>query len=155
MANSLGDEICLYLQDQSLGLNFNGAGSINLFSTLMPDQPDLAVAIIERGGIPPVMWLTGGAGATGPAQPESLLDRPVFQVFVRSSMTGYTTGNTTVQGVFKALQGVVETVLNPPSGSLFHLISAMQSPMYLGRDDRERHQWSQNYSVMWENEQRA
>jgi hypothetical protein len=157
MSLSLGDEICTYLQGQSIGLNFNGAGTINCFSTLLPDQPDLAVAIIERGGLPTVTWLTGPGGRSTTFVPpvnESLLDRPVFQVFTRSGMTGYTAGNTLVQKVFKALQGVVEETLNA-GGSLFHLILSMQSPMYLGRDEKERHQWAQNFQVMWENEQRA
>lgn len=156
MSNSLGDEICLFLQDQGLGLNFNGVGTINCFSTLLPDQPDLAIAIIERGGLPTVMWLTGPAhSATTYVPPvnESKLDQPVFQVFARSGMTGYTAGNTLVQGIFGALQGIVERTLNT-GGALFHLIASMQSPMYLGRDIKERHQWSQNFSTQWENPQR-
>jgi len=148
MANSLGDEICLYLQSASIGLNFNGSGTINLFSTLLPDEPDLAAAVIERGGLPPVMWLTGW-----PAVNESKLEQPVFQVRIRSGMTGYNAGNLLAQGVFGALQGVTETVLNS-GGALFHLITAQQSPVYMGRDERERHQWSQNFFVMWENDQR-
>lgn len=147
--SSLGDEIALYLQAQSLGLNFNGGGTINMFSTLLPDQPDLAAAVIERGGLPTVMWLTGPSPATN----ESKLDRPVFQIRVRSGMTGYNAGNTLAEGIFSKLQGLTEVVLNI-GGALFHLISSLQSPVYLGRDEKERHQWSQNYQVMWENDQR-
>lgn len=154
---SLGDEVCLYLQSKAIGLNFNGPGTVNCFSSLLLDQPDLAVAVLERGGLPTVMWLTGTPGSSTTFMPpinESLLDRPVFQVFTRSGMTGYTAGNTMAQKVFKTLQGVVEQTLNA-GGSLFHLIASMQSPMYLGRDEKERHQWSQSFSVMWDNEQRA
>lgn len=147
---SLGDEICTYLENQGLGLNFSGAGTVNLFSTLLPDQPDLAVAIIERGGLPSVMWLTGNS----PVVNESHLERPVFQVFMRSGMTGYLAGNQMMQNVHGALQGIVETQINA-GGALFHLIASLQSPMYLGRDIRERHQWSQNYEVWWENDQWA
>lgn len=152
---SLGDEICLYLQDQpTLNLNFSNPGSVNLFSSLLPDKPELAVAVIERGGLPTVMWLTGSPGASTARNNESHLDQPVVQVFTRASMTGYNAGNTLMQGVFGALQGIVETIINPPDGGLFHLIASMQSPMYLGRDLKERHQWSQNYSIQWENNQR-
>jgi hypothetical protein len=147
MSLSLGDEICTYLQGQGLGLNFNQAGTINLFSSLLPDSPDFAAAVIERGGLPPIMVLTGGGG------PESKLDQPVVQIRARSGMQGYLVGNTMVEGIFKALQGVVETTLNP-GGATFHLIRAQQSPVYLGRDDRQRHEWSQNYFIMWENDQR-
>lgn len=156
MTMSLGDEIAIFLQGQGLGLNFNGSGTINCFSTLLPDLPDLAVAIIERGGLPTVMWLTGPAFSSTTYVPpvnESKLDQPVFQVFARSGMTGYTAGNTLVQGVFGALQGITERVLNS-GGALFHLIASLQSPMYLGRDLKERHQWSQNFAVQWENDQR-
>jgi hypothetical protein len=153
---SLGDEMCLYLQTKGLGLNFNGAGSINLFSSHLLDQPDLGVAVIERGGLPPLMRLTGPAFQSTtyvPPQNESKFDRPVVQIFTRSGMTGYNAGNTLVEGVFGALQGLVELTLNA-GGAYFHLITAMTSPMYLGRDKKERHQWSQNWSVWWENPQR-
>lgn len=149
MTLTLGDEICTYLEGvSSLGLNFDGAGTINLFSTLLPDTPDQAVAVIERGGLPPVMVLTGW-----PPVGESKLDQPVFQVRIRSGMTGYLAGNTLAQGVYSALQGICETTINA-GGALFHLITAQQSPVYLGRDARERHEWSQNFFVMWENDQR-
>ena len=96
------------------------------------------------------MWLTGPAFQSTTYVPpvnESKLDQPIFQVFTRSGMTGYNAGNTLMQGVFGALQGLVELNLNP-GGAWFHLIASMQSPMYLGRDKKERHQWSQNYRVM-------
>jgi hypothetical protein len=153
---SLGDEICIYLQGKGLGLNFDGPGSINCFSSLLLDQPDTAVAVIERGGLMPVTWLTGPGSHTTtpmPATNESKLDQPVVQVFTRSAMTGYLVGNTLAEGVFGALQGIVETVLNT-GGALFHLIVALQSPTYLGRDEKERHQWSQNFRIQWENGQR-
>lgn len=151
MANSLGDEICLYLQTQSIGLNFDGVGTVNLYSSLMPDQPDLSVAIIERGGLPPLRTLTGGPA--GHTLPESKFDQPTMMVRVRSGMQGYTAGNTMAQNVYKALQGVYETTLNM-GGMFFHLISALQYPTYLGRDERERHMWSQNFRVWIENDQR-
>lgn len=144
MPLSLGDEFCTYLQGQSLGLNFNGGGAVNLFSTLLPDQPDLAAAVIERGGLPPLLVM---------GTPASRLDQPTVQIRVRSGMTGYTAGNTLIQGIFKSLQGICETTITT-GGSLFHLIRAQQSPIYLGRDERERHMWSQNFLVMWSNAQR-
>jgi len=152
----LGDEICTYLQAQSIGLNFDGAGTINCFSSLLPDQPDLAAAVIERGGIKPLTWMTGPATHTTTFVPpvnESLFDRPVFQVFVRSGMTGYNAGVDLSQNIFGALQGLVEQILNV-GGAYFHLIEAMQSPMYLGRDEKERHRWSQNFSAWFENTDR-
>lgn len=144
---SLGDEICTFLQTQGVG-NFNGPGTINLFSSLLPDQPDLAAAIIERGGLPPLRTLTGGGLA------ESKFDQPTVMVRVRSAMTGYTAGNSLAQQIYSKLQGQFETNLNGPGTMFFHLISAMQYPIYLGRDERQRHLWSQNYRVWIENDQR-
>lgn len=153
----LGDEIAHYLQAGGIGLNFDGPGTINCFASHLVDQPDLAVAIIERGGLRPVGWLTGpGFRSTAVVPPvnESLLDQPVVQIFTRSGMTGYSSGYALAQNVFGVLHGTVEQVISP-GGTLFHLISALQSPMYLGRDQKERHQWSQNYHIMWENLERA
>lgn len=154
---SLGDEIVTYLQGLSTlstPLNFDGAGDINLFSSLLPDEPDLAVAVLERGGLPPVMTLTG-APTGGSAAAESKIGQPVFQVRVRSGMEGYVVGNALMQSVFKALHGINETVLNGSPNGLFHLIAAMQSPVYLGRgesvDKRQRHNWSVNFRVIWDN----
>ena len=147
---SFGDDICIYLQGLGIG-NFNGAGAINLFSSLLPDDPDLAAAVIERGGLPPIMWLTGPGTQIAS---ESKIDQPVFQIRTRAGMTGYVAGNALTQSIYKALQGVTETQINPPNGSIFKLIRAQQSPIYLGRDERERHMWSQNYFAMVENAQR-
>ncbi len=143
MVLSLGDEICTYLQGEGLGLNFD-TGTVNLFSTLLPDKPDLAAAVIERGGLPPLLVM---------GVPISKFDQPVVQIRTRSGMTGYTAGNSLTQSIFKALQGICETTINA-GGSLFHLIRAQQSPIYLGRDLQERHTWSQNYLVWWTNNQR-
>jgi hypothetical protein len=149
MSLSLGDEICTYLQGLGIGLNFNGPGTINLFSSNMPDEPEQAAACYERGGLPSVMWLTGQN-----ALAESLIDQPILQVRVRSAMQGYVAGTTLTQSIFKALQGVTETVLNG-GGALFHLIRSQQSPIYMGRDEKQRHQWSQNFFIIWDNDQRA
>jgi len=150
VALSLGEEIATYLQRQSLStdLNYDGSGDINLFVTQLPDQPDLAVAIIERGGLAPMTTLTGGGAA------ESRLDRPRIQIRVRSGMGAgqYDAGQSLAQSVYWALQGINETILNPPNGQLFHLIEAVQPPQYLGREiERERNQWSQSFQIWWDN----
>lgn len=151
MANSLGDEICLYLQSQSVG-NFNGAGTVNLFSTLLPDQPDLAAAVIERGGLPPLRWLTGTVPG-GLGEHESKFDQPTIMIRVRAGMDGYTAGNTLAQTIYSKLQGKNDVTLNV-GGQYFHFISALQYPIYLGRDERQRHLWSQNFRVWFSNDQR-
>lgn len=150
---SLGAELATYLQgySPSLGLNFSNPGTINLFVGGLPDTattPDLAASLLERGGIGPVMTLTGGSATL-----TNKLDRPQVQVRVRAAMTGYVAGNTLVNGIFGALHGIANTQLNT-GGAVFTLIMAQQSPVYLGRDERERHCWSLNFATWWENDQR-
>ena len=152
MTLPLSTEIATYLQNSSLGLTMGS----NLFVGQLPDTPDECVAVGERPGQAPVMWLTGGVaptgatGVTGPASPvnESKLDRPTVQVRVRCPT--YVTGNTLTQGIFGKLQGVTETTITS-GGQLFHLIAALGSPAYIGVDVQQRHEWSQSYSVWFEN----
>ena len=150
---SLGAELATYLQSYSpsLGLNFSGVGTINLFVNGLPDTdavPDLAATIMEGGGLPPVMTLTAGDATL-----VNKLDRPRVQIMVRAAMTGYAAGNTLANGIFKALQGKANTQLNA-GGATFTLIMAQQSPVYVGRDERQRHRWTQNFHAWWQNDQR-
>lgn len=152
-ALSLGDEIATYLQSiTALDLNFSNVGTKNLFVGGIPDAqqtPDLAATVMETGGISPLMTLTASDSAL-----VNKMDRPRVQIVVRAAMDGYESGNALANGIFGALQSIANTQLNPPSGAVFTLIMATQSPVYLGRDEKERHRWSQNFSSWWENPQR-
>lgn len=153
---SLAAEICTYLEGLALpvALNFDGVGETNLFATFLPDTPDLAVVVMERGGMAPLTTLVGGVGS-GPRVPESKLDRPNVQIMTRCPSGDFVTGNQLAEAVFGALQGVGETYLNGPTHAYFHWIFALQSPQYLGQmGGRERHLWSQNLRVLWTNPQR-
>ena len=149
-ALSLAGELCTYLQRQTLptALNYSGAGTVNLFDTYLPDLPDIAVAIIERPGMAPIRVLY---------DTQSRFDRPSVQIMVRAGMEDFVAGNSLMQAVFGALDMLAEQVLNPPSGAYFHLIRALSSPAYLGTapptDTRQRHTWSLNLSVFYENDQ--
>lgn len=150
---SLGAEIATYLQGftPTLGLNFSNPGAINLFVDSLPDTaatPDLAAAVLERGGLPPIMTLTGGDQTL-----VNKLDRPQVQIRVRAAMGGYVAGNTLVNGIMGALQGVANTAITS-GGQVFTLIMMQQSPVYLGRDERERHNWSLNTHAWYQNSQR-
>jgi len=142
---SVDAEIATYLQNKTLPvtLNFSGTAPYNLFASTLPDGPDTAVGILLTGGAAPIMTMTGQAAS------ESTIDRATFQIRVRADTNSYITGNALIQGIYKALQGITETRLNGGSTTLFHLITSMQPPVYLGRgenvDKRQRHVWSQNY----------
>jgi hypothetical protein len=148
-ALSVGGEICTYLQAQSLPttLNYSGAGTKNLFDTYLPDEPDIAAAVIERPGMAPDRVLY---------TPQSRFDKPSVQIMVRAGMQGFVAGNSLMQAIFGALDMQAEKNLNI-GGAYFHLIRALSSPAYLGiappTDARQRHMWSLNLSVWYENDQ--
>lgn len=147
---SLGEEIATFLQDQSLttDLNYDGAGDINLFVSMLPDMPVVAAAVIERAGVGPMQTLTGSGAAM------SRLDRPRIQIRVRSGMGQgqYKVGEELAQSIYWTLQAVTEQRITT-AGQWFHMICAVSAPQYLGRDadDRERQQWSQGFDVWFDN----
>lgn len=153
-ALSLSAEITTYLQGLSLptALNFDGVGDVNLFATLLPDTPDVAVAVIPRPGIAPVSILTGKTpGVGGSSQPTLKFARPRIQVMTRVGASDYVAGNALAEAIFGALHGLNELYLNGNTNAYFHWIEAVQSPAYLGdTGGRERHLWAQNMSVWWE-----
>lgn len=148
MAQSPGDEIITYLAVQlnaaaTLGLTSWATGK-TLFNTVVPEQPDMAIGLLERPGFRPFMTMTGGGLA------ESKTDQPVFQLLVRGPQQDYTSAFTLAMACFKALEGVSETTL-VAGGATWHLIEALQSPAHLGRDEKQRHQYSQNFRAIVEN----
>ncbi len=149
---SVSANIAEYLQSvTALGLNFNGAGTVNCFVGLLNDTPDQLVAIFERPGMAPLPVLAGNNSSVN----TGLLDQPIIQIRVRSASGSYEAGNTLMQGVYKALEGVTEQLVPASTGLFFHLMLAQGFPAYLGLDVRQRHEWSQNYRVILENSQRA
>ena len=79
---SVANSVALYLASiGALGLT---AGS-TIFSEMLPDEPDKCVAVFERPGAATLMTLTGGTQL-----PQSLLDRPMIQIRVRSAMDDFT-----------------------------------------------------------------
>ncbi len=144
---SVSSEFTTKLQASGLGLNFSGVGVINCFVGILPDQPDQCVAVFERGGQAPLMVLTGSGG------PESKLDQPAVQIRVRTAPGDYVAGNTLMQQIYGVFQGFVESALNV-GGLYFHLIAALSSPIYLGLDVKQRHEWTQTFRTIMDDTQR-
>lgn len=140
MSHWIADDIADYLAAHGIGV----VGD-DIFIDRIPAEPDDVVAVFERPGGPPLMTLTGGGVS------ETKADQPMIQIRVRA--VKYTDGKTTAEAIFALLQGVTETVL-VVGGGIFHLISAVQSPAHLGIDENQRHEWSQNFSCLWENPNR-
>ena len=136
------DELGQYLGATVVGLVLGQ----NLFVGRIPSQPDACTAVYESGGAQPLLVLTG-PGRT----PEIKIDQPTFQLRVRDIK--YDDAMTTMWACFKALQGVTEQYLIV-GGAAWKLLYALQSPVNLGRDDLQRHEFSVNFRALYENPNR-
>lgn len=142
MSHGIADDVAAYIDAHIADLTL----ATNLFSGRYPDKPDDCVTVFARPGAPPLTTLTGHG-----ALPEMKTDQPMIQIRVRT-MT-YGPGQAWADAIFGLLQGITETVLDS-GGGVVHLIDAMQSPAHLGIDEKQRHEWSQNFHVLWENPNR-
>ena len=127
-ASALLEDVGNYLATQGLGLS----EGTNLFLGTLPDQPDDAVALYETGG-----------GA--PSLVDST-DTPSWQVRVRN--TDYATGRSMIETIWNALHGLTAVALG---GTTYKLIWALQSPVAVGRDIKQRHEWTANFRAYREN----
>lgn len=126
-------EIVTYLAAQVSGL----VASTNLFYSRLPDQPDACVAVFSTGGAAPLVT------QIGQSQADIKVGQPSFQVRVRDPV--YANGFARAVNCLAALQKVVEQTI-VGSGSTWHSILALQSaPTDLGRDVKQRHEWSINF----------
>lgn len=141
----VGDELAHFI---ATSLGGSWAVGTNIFVGHLEGEPDDQLAVIERGGGPPFMTLEQSSGSSAS---QMKVDQPTVQIRARAA--SYATGQQTVNAVFKALHAVSEQTLNS-GGLLFHLIEAVQSPIYLGRDENQRHEWSQNFRLLVENTNR-
>lgn len=129
------DEVCQFLVGWSPQITVgngppaNLAFGTNLFSGEMPAQPVDCVAL----------WTYGG----GVPHLVDNVDEPTFQVRVRDTI--YTTGETTVNSIFNALQGIYERTLVASGDWYWNRMFAIQNPFYLGRDELQRHQFACNF----------
>ncbi len=100
-----------------------------------PDMPDDATTVAEYPGGPPVHV----RGRTLPAY-----EQPRVQVLTRSP--SYRVARTRAERIYRLLDGFSGTV----QGVGYGRIAAVQSPFFLGQDDRARHMIVTNFSVIKE-----
>lgn len=122
------DEIASYLASQGVGTE-----GVDLFKSLMPDEPSNCVALYDYGGSPPAMTL--GAGA-------AQWEEPRIQVVARA--TTYSAARTKIGDVFTVLHSLLNTTL---SGTLYISIEAVQSPFLLDRDESGRVRCACNFHI--------
>lgn len=121
-------EIGTYLQAQGVGTL-----GTNLFTGLMPDTPDACVALLEY---------PGGAGIYTFGSGGTIIENPRIQVIARG--TTYPGAQSSIHSVYTALDGLVEQVL---SGTLYHLITAVQPPFGFPLDLNNRYVLACNFSI--------
>jgi hypothetical protein len=110
----------------------------NLFIGLMPDQPDLCVAIYEYSGQSPLEVLTSNTAT---------LDRPSVQVLVRASRNDYPTGRALTASVRDVLTAITDETI---SGERFLRVNSVSSITALGVDSNDRPRFSLSLQVVME-----
>lgn len=127
------DEVGTFLQQ-----NAEGTLGTDLFLFEMPpESPDVAVAVIETGGLAPEFIHSNPTRQT--------YERPTFQVVARDPNPK--TARTKAENIYKLLGSVVNTSL---SGTRYLRIFPTQSPFRLGRDENDRALIACNYEAFKE-----
>jgi len=106
----------------------------NLYLGRMPDEPDTCVALYEYGGDAPVNVMGGDSMPP--------VEQPRIQILTRAS--GYSSARTLALECWTAVEAVLNESL---SGTLYHRVSANQSPFPLERDSHDRVLFAQNFRV--------
>jgi hypothetical protein len=98
----------------------------NLYIGLMPDQPDVCVALYEYAGAPPLEVLVSNTAT---------LERPSVQVMVRAGRNDYPTAKALMESVRNTLTDIANETI---SGERFLRVNQISSINALGVDDNGR-----------------
>lgn len=109
------------LQSASIAVAAN-----NLFIGLMPDKPDVCVALYEYAGAQPLEVMVSNSAT---------LERPSIQVMVRASRNDYPAARTLIEQVRDSLTEITDVTI---SGERFLRVNQISSINSLGVDDNER-----------------
>jgi len=137
MASLMLDELCQYLVAYTPQITFGtavlswntGSSADNLYGYELPDQPHDCVSVWPYGGGLPRLI--------------DNIDEPTFQVRVRSVIV--TDGEQTIQQIYAALQGIFERALVTNGDWHWNRLFALQNPVYLGKDEVQRHEFCANF----------
>jgi hypothetical protein len=110
----------------------------NLFLGLMPDKPDLCVALYEYAGASPLEVMVNDAAT---------LERPSVQVIVRGARNDYPTAKALMEQVRDTLTAIANEDI---SGERFLRVSQQSSINALGVDDNDRPEFSLSLQVVME-----
>lgn len=110
----------------------HGVLASTLFMGILPDTPDICVALLEIPGGPPEETM----------QPLPVAENQTLQVLVRNP--SYAAGLAAARLIWLDLQRLVEVDL---TGTRYHAVRAGQSPFLLERDASRRNLFSCTYTV--------
>lgn len=102
----------------------------NLFIGIMPDTPDLCVALYEYAGAPPMEVLRSNTAT---------LEQPSIQVMTRGARNDYPAARTLIKNVRDTLCGITDETI---SGVRFLRVSNLSAINALGTDDKDRPEFS-------------
>ena len=98
----------------------------NLFIGLMPNDPDVCIALYEYAGSQPLEVLRNN---------NATLERPSVQVLVRATRNDYPTARDLIEAARDTLTGITDETI---SNVRFLRVSALSSINAVGIDDNER-----------------
>lgn len=110
----------------------------NIFLGMIPDKPDLCIALYESSSLSPLETLSNM---------DDTLERPGVQVLVRSGRNDYVAARNKIIQVRDVLTNITNETI---SGSLFLRVSADSSVNAIGVDDNGRPKFTLTLSVVME-----
>lgn len=127
---SLLSDIGGYLDTQVASITLG----TNFFYSLLPESPDICVALVENGGVTPIF--TQGS-INLPA-----IERPQIQFIVRH--TSYELGAALSDTLYRVLTQITNQTI---SGNKYLRVMAISSPSLIERDKTKRVVFSCNFDV--------
>jgi hypothetical protein len=109
-----------------------------LFIGLMPDQPDVCVALYEYAGSPPMEVFVNNSAT---------IEMPSVQVMARAGRNDYPTGKALIESVRNVLTGITDETI---SGDRFLRVNAISAINYLNNDDNDRPRFTLSLQVFME-----
>lgn len=108
-----------------------GTYGTDLFVSTIPERPDAAVGIIDTAGLSPLPV-------------DYIYDRPSVQIIVRGTANGYLAAYSKAESIKRALHALYNETWN---GTRYIVILAETDILWIGPDERNRPQFSLNFSI--------
>jgi hypothetical protein len=135
------DDIGYYISASSSHGYVLGSVTAPLFRCPLPESaPDKAASIVEYAAESPER-------AFGDSACEPVSETPRFQVLVRDTQEHYSTARDAIESIYRALDGLGDSVINPTSSTRYYWIRALQSPFFLSYDELDRPRFVCNFSA--------